>query len=392
MPSAKPPPQTDILISGGGMIGLTQALALARAGFSVRLVERIEPEHALNPTFDGRASALAYTSCNLLEALGLWPDLAEHAEPIREIRVSDGDVPLFLHFDHEDVGDRPLGHMVENRHLRHVLLAAVRKADGVTIDAPHRITATECTMDGVTAELDNGTTVRARLLVGAEGRTSPTREMAGIRCHEWRYGQDGIVTTVTHERPHRGIAHERFLPSGPFAILPLVGNRSSIVWTERRRLADAVMGLSDAGFDDELGKRFGSFLGRVHATGPRWRYPLALQVAARFVDRRVCLIGDSAHGIHPIAGQGANLGFKDVAALTEVLVDAARTGTDIGADGVLARYQRWRRVDTVALSVVTDALNHLFSNDIAPVALARDMGLGAVNRMAPLKKFFMNHA
>lgn len=384
--------ETDILIAGGGMIGLTQAIALGQSGFSVTVVDPAPPETTLAPEFDGRASALAYTSCKLLEALGVWPTLAPDAEPIREIRVSDGDAPLFLHFDHHDVGDEPLGHMVENRHLRHALHKTAASMNRITRLAPNHITDVIRAESGVQARLDDGRTVRARLLIGAEGRRSPSREEAGINTFERDYGQRGIVVTVTHERPHQGIAHERFLPSGPFAILPLQKNRSSIVWTERSALVPSIMKLSDAAFDAELAKRFGGFLGNVHATRPRWQYPLTLQVSDRFIDQRLALVGDAAHGIHPIAGQGANLGIKDVAALTETLVNAARLGQDIGSDAVLARYQRWRRVDTVTLSVVTDALNHLFSNDIAPIRWARDIGLGAVNRMPPLKRFFMNHA
>lgn len=384
--------KADILIAGGGMIGLTQALALAQSGFEVVVVDPAPTETTLAPEFDGRASALAFTSCKLLEAIGVWPHLADDAGPIREIRISDGDAPLFLHFDHQDVGDEPLGHMVENRHLRHALVTEVRKASKIRLIAPARIEDAQRTPGGVTATLDDGRVIRARLLIGAEGRNSPSREAAGIHTFERAYDQCGIVATVTHQRPHMGIAHERFLPSGPFAILPLTGNRASVVWTERRDLVPAIMALSDAAFEAELARRFGDFLGRVRATGPRWQYPLTLQVSDRFVDQRLALIGDAAHGIHPIAGQGANLGLKDVAALTEVIVDAARIGEDIGADTVLARYQRWRRVDTVTLSVVTDALNHLFSNDIAPVRWARDLGLAAVNQMPPLKRFFMNHA
>jgi len=373
-------------------VGLTQALALGRAGFHVVVVDPAPAQTTLAPEFDGRASALAHASCKLLEAIGVWPLLAPDAEAIREIRVSDGDAPLYLHFDHTDVGDEPLGHMVENRHLRHALYAAVADVSAITLAAPDRIDRVERSEDGVKATLASGSRIAARLLIGAEGRRSPSREDAGIRTYEWTYDQCGIVTTVEHERPHHGIAHERFLPAGPFAILPLRGNRSSIVWTERRRLVPTIMNLSEAAFDAELAKRFGRFLGAVRSTGPRWQYPLSLQISESFVDNRLALVGDAAHGIHPIAGQGVNLGLKDVAALTEVLVDAARIGQDIGTPPVLERYQRWRRVDTLTLSVVTDGLNRLFSNDIMPVRQARDIGLAAVNRMAPLKRFFINHA
>lgn len=386
------PLETDILIAGGGMVGLTLALALGQNGFCVTVVDPAPAETTLSPEFDGRASALAYTSCKLLEAIGVWPLLVPDAEEIREIRVSDGDAPLYLHFDFAEVGDEPLGHMVENRHLRHALYRKVSETPGIALYAPDRIETADRSDGGVAAKLQSGKTVHARLLIGAEGRRSPAREDAGIRTYEWTYGQSGIVATVEHEHPHQGIAHERFLPAGPFAILPLTGNRSSIVWTERTRLVPTIMALSDEAFDAELQKRFGGFLGAVHSTGPRWHYPLSLQVSDRFIDRRLALVGDSAHGIHPISGQGMNLGIKDVAALAQVLVEAARAGEDIGEAGVLERYQRWRRVDTLTLSAVTDGLNRLFSNDIAPVRWARDIGMAAVHRMPPLKRFFMNHA
>ena len=384
--------RTDILIAGGGLVGLTLALALGRNGLGVIVVDPAPAETTLAPTFDGRSSALAYASCKLLDAIGVWSRLAPDAEPIRQIRVSDGEVPLYLHFDYADVGDEPLGHMVENRHLRHALYRAVSKVPGITLLAPEKIRNVERDEGGVRATLESGRRVTARLVAGAEGRRSPSREDAGIRTYEWTYRQSGIVATVEHERPHHGIAHERFLPSGPFAILPLRGNRSSIVWTERTRLVPTIMTLSADAFDSELAKRFGGFLGTVRATGPRWHYPLSLQISERYIDRRLALVGDSAHGIHPIAGQGLNLGLKDVAALAEVVVEAARAGRDIGEGSVLERYQRWRRVDTMTLSVVTDGLNRLFSNDIAPVRWARDIGLAAVNGMPPLKHFFIRHA
>ena len=237
-----------------------------------------------------------------------------------------------------------------------------------------------------------GGAVRARLAVAADGRDSALRREAGIAVTTWRYPQVGIVCTVAHERPHRGIAHERFLPAGPFAILPMTGNRSSLVWTERSDLAPAMMALGEAEFGSEVALRFGDFLGRLDVVGPRWSYPLALVHAERYADRRLALVGDAAHAIHPIAGQGLNLGLRDAAALAEALVDDRRLGLDIGAAGALERYQRWRRFDSLVLMAATDGLNRLFSNDIEPLRLARDVGLAAVNRAVPLKRFIMRHA
>lgn len=341
--------------------------------------------------FDGRASAIAHGSYQVLKASGVW-DHVEDFCPIDEIRVTDGDSPLFLHFDHREVGDEPMGFMVENRVMRRALLAAVEKLPSVTLFAPAEVASIERAVSGVTARLTDGREIRARLAVGAEGRRSPLREQAGIRTTGWSYGQTGIVCTVHHERPHRNIAHERFMPSGPFAILPLSGNRSSIVWSERADLAEKMVALDDRAFHNELSARFGDFLGALEVVGPRWRYPLSLQLAERFTDRRLALVGDAAHGMHPIAGQGFNLGIRDIAALAEVLVDAHRLGLDVGAPDVLARYQRWRNVDTMVLLSSTDLLTRLFSNDIAPLKLARDVGLAVFDKIKPLKRLAIRHA
>ncbi|MEI9988137.1 MAG: FAD-dependent monooxygenase [Aliidongia sp.] len=244
----------------------------------------------------------------------------------------------------------------------------------------------------MTVELADGRTIRARLLVAADGKTSRLRQEAGIRIFGTEYKQHAISGTVTHEQPHHGVAVEHFLAAGPFAILPMTGNRSSIVWTERAALAPALLKLPEAEFNRELTRRFGDFLGAVEWAGPRWSYPLNILYAERITDRRLALVGDAGHVIHPIAGQGLNLGIRDVAALAELVVDAYRLGLDPGAADVLERYQRWRRVDTLALSAVTDGLNRLFSNDIAPVKLARDLGLAMVDRVPPLKRLFMRHA
>src|SRR5262245_30056283 len=382
----------DVVVAGGGLVGLSLALALARAGLAGAAVGREKPAVAAADAFDGRASAIAWGSRQALAGIGVWERVDALAEPIREIRVSDGDSPLFLHYDHREVGDHPLGAIVENRHLRRALHAAIAETQGVTLIAPAAIERLEPAPGRVRALLAGGAALRAPLAVACDGRRSALREAAGIRTLEWSYPQTGIVTSIRHELPHGGIAHERFLPAGPFAVLPLVDgedgtHRSSIVWTERAELAPAMLALGDEAFSAEMQARFGDALGRIDVAGPRWAYKLALLQAERYAADRLALAGDSAHAIHPIAGQGLNLGLRDVAALAECVVDAARLGLDIGAADVLARYQRWRRVDNVMLMAATDGLNRLFSNQIAPVQLARDVGLAAVDAIAPLKRF-----
>lgn len=390
-PHAPSTTQVDVLVVGGGLAGLTVAAALSAPGVSVAVVERESPDAMLAAPFDGRSSAIAHGSYQVLKASGVWKNVEDFC-PIDEIRVTDGGSPLFLHFDHREVGDDPMGFMVENRLMRRALLATIRARPSVTLFAPAEVESVERGINGVTARLSDGREIRARLAVGAEGRRSPLRGQAGIRTTEWRYRQTGIVCTVRHERPHRNIAHERFLPAGPFAILPLSGNRSSIVWTEREDLTPAMMALDDGAFHDQLADRFGVFLGELEIVGPRWSYPLSLLLAERFTDRRLALVGDAAHAMHPIAGQGFNLGIRDIAALAEVIVDAHRLGLDVGMPDVLTRYQRWRNVDTMVLLSTTDLLNRLFSNDIAPIRLARDIGLAAFDKIKPVKRLAIRHA
>jgi 2-octaprenyl-6-methoxyphenol hydroxylase len=387
----------EVLIVGGGMIGLTLGVALAGAGVEVVVLDKADPAAIMDAEYDGRVSAITHGSQQALLTIGLWEPIAAHAEPILGIRVSDGDSPLFLHFDHRAVGDAPFGHIVENRHTRLALHAAATGSERLHLIAPCVLRRLERSASGVAAELDDGRRITARLAVAADGRHSALRGQAGIAVTTWRYEQTGIVCTVAHERPHLGIAQERFLPVGPFAILPMTddpagGHRSSLVWTERADLAPSIMALDDTGFNQEMALRFGDYLGRLEVVGGRWSFPLGLSQALRYADRRLVLVGDAAHAIHPISGQGLNLGLRDVAALAEILVDARRLGLDIGAAHILESYERWRRFDTALLLAVTDGLNRLFSNDIAPLKLVRDLGLAAVNRVGPLKKFFMRQA
>ena len=387
----------DILISGGGMVGLPLGLALAQGGFKTLVVDATPPATVLEPAFDGRVSALAYASVRMLRALGVWDGLAPHAQPIREILVTDGQTgkpasPFSLHFDAQEVGADSLGHIAENRHIRAALYGVLDACANLELKAPAAVASVTTQAGGALVRLADGEEISAALVIAADGRESALRSQMGMQIVGWSYPQTGIVATVEHEKPHNGVAYEHFLPSGPFAILPMTGNRSSLVWTEAKAKAPGLLALDEQGFNAELARRFGSHLGATKAAGPRWSYPLSFHLARDFVRPRFALAGDCAHGIHPIAGQGLNLGLKDAAALAEVLLDAARLGRDIGALDVLKRYERWRRFDSFTLAASTDALNRLFSNDIAPLRQLRDLGLGIVDAIGPARRFFMRHA
>ncbi len=390
--------RADILIAGGGLVGQTLALALDQAGASVIVVDAAPPAAALAPNFDGRAFAIAFANYRMWRALGLTETLDPVVSPIRQILVTDGKPlegpsPLHLHFDFAELGaDEPLGYMVENRYLRRALDEGVKAHPQIRTLAPVSVTGFERDGAGVTATLSDGRVVRASLLVGADGRKSFVRAHAGIKTVGRAYPTTAIVATVRHEKPHGGVAHEYFLPNGPFAILPLKGDRANVVWGEPHAAAEAVLKMSETDFLAELQLRFGDFLGRVELEGPRFSYPLSMQVAERMIDRRLALAGDSAHAIHPIAGQGLNLGLKDVAALAECVADAAAIGLDAGDINVLERYQRWRRFDNIAMAGAMDFFDRLFSNDIAPLRRVRGLGLAIVNEIGPARRFFMRFA
>jgi 2-octaprenyl-6-methoxyphenol hydroxylase len=387
----------DAIICGGGMVGLTLGLALARGGFRLAVVDTLAADEKVAPRFDGRVSALAFANVRMLQVLDVWQHLAPHAQPIRDILVSDGAIgrpasPFSLHFDAQDLGADSLGHIAENRHIRSALYAALADEKNVTLVAPASVTDLAIEKGSIRAQLSDGRALKARLAVAADGRDSKLRRQMGIDVIGWSYPQTGIVATVHHEKPHQGVAYEHFLPSGPFAILPMTGNRASLVWTEAENKAAAMMALGEEAFGAEVARRFGAHLGETKIVGARWSYPLKFHLARDYVRPRVALAGDCAHGIHPIAGQGLNLGLKDVAALAETVLDAARLGQDIGALDVLKRYERWRRFDSFVLAASTDALNRLFSNDIAPIRQLRDLGLGVVDAIGPLRRLFMRHA
>jgi len=396
--------EADVIIAGAGLTGATLGLALASAGLKPILVDPQPFEAQLAPTFDGRASAIAFSSFRQWRALGLGDTLAPQAQRIEQILVTDGRGPgasaaapggAFLHFDAAEIAARaegePLGYMLENRVSRAALAEAVNRA-GLQVLAPARVAAVAFGPAAAEVTLADGRRLAAPLVVGAEGRGSVVREAAGIETLGWGYGQSGVVATVALERDHRGVAYEYFLPSGPFAILPLTERRASLVWTESARRGEALREARGEVFHAHLRRRFGDFLGRVEAVGPRFVYPLAIQLATDLVAPRTALVGDAAHAIHPLAGQGLNLGLKDAAALAEVLAEAMRLGEDIGSAVVLERYARWRRLDNIAVSLACDGFNRLFSNDNPLLRTARGAGLAAVNRIGPMRRFFMQEA
>ena len=393
----KPEIETDVAIVGAGLVGGTLACALAAEGVRTVVIDRLDPAATVKTTFDGRASAITASSQTLLDAIGVWPHLAALTEAIREIRVSDGASPFFLHYDHAELGPTPLGVMAENRHYRAAIATRMGELRArLTVESGRAVVGMTNGPDRIVLELDDGRHVSAQLAVAAEGRESRLRELAGIGVTGWAYPQTAIVATIGHERPHGGIAHERFLPAGPFAILPLPDDggihRSSLVWTEREDAAPRYLALDDESFLAEIAERVGGFLGPLSLIGPKFSHPLGLQFAASYGKGRLVLVGDAAHGIHPIAGQGLNLGLRDVAALTEIISDARGLGLDLAHPEGVARYQRWRRADNLLMAGVTDVLNRLFSNDIAPLRLARNVGLAVVNKIAPLRRTFMRHA
>ncbi len=389
---ASRPRECEVVVIGGGMVGLSLAAALGGAGVATVVIEPERSAAVTKAGFDGRSSAIAAASRTALAGSGAWQAMGRHAQPILDIRVSDGAAPLFLHYDHRLLDGGPLGYMVENRIIRRALIERVAGLrDAVLMDG-RRVTALQCDGAWAHVSLDDGAPVRARLAVAADGRNSPTRRGAGITVTEWRYPQTAIVCTVAHERPHDGVAQEHFLPAGPFAILPMTGNRSSIVWTEHAALAPRILALDADGFAEELSLRFGDYLGRLEVRGPRFSYPLGLLHAHRYIAPRLALIGEAAHAIHPLAGQGLNIALRDVAVLAEVIVDTLRLGLDPGNLVSLEGYQRRRRFDNTLMLAATDGLNRLFSNDRAPLRLARDLGLAAVNHAPPLKRLLMRHA
>ena len=386
----------DVIILGGGLVGLTLGIALARHQIRAAVIDPADPAKTLAAGFDGRASAVASAPWRMLQAIGVGDRLVGRGCPIHAIKVQDGLSPESLMFEPSDE-DGALGQMFENRDLRMALDATARETEGLTLLRPSRPASVQRDLDGVMVTLADGRTVTGSLLVGAEGRQSPTREAAGITVARWSYEHVAMIASITHDKPHGNTAYEIFYPAGPFAILPLIDDadgrhRSALVWTVDKKHAPAMLGLPDRAYQAEAEKRMGGMLGAVSLISPRSSYPLGFHHAARITDTRLALVGDAAHGIHPIAGQGVNLGYRDVAALTEVIVEGMRIGLEPGDAQLLARYQRWRSLDSFLVASTTDGLTRLFGVRGRAARTVRRIGLGAVQRLGPLKGRFMAEA
>lgn len=402
------PEQRDVQVCvvGAGPVGGALACRLASAGIATAIIDRAALPPMEHPDFDGRAYAIAAGSRAVMQDSGLWDRLPYTPGPITGIRVSDGKLgrpasPLFLHFDAAEIGDAPFGWMVEARSLRMALNAHMADLPNLHLFAPAKA-AVQRGPDTATIQIEGGPQITARLVIAADGRRSALREQAGIPVTHLPYDQTGIVCCIAHDVPHRGVALEHFLPGGPFAQLPMAAteaapnvsapNVSAIVWTERTAMAAHIMRLDEPRFIAELARRLGDHLGPLRLLGRRWSYPLSAMLVQRYTAPRLALVGDAAHGIHPIAGQGLNLGFRDIAALANLLIAAHAGGEDLGAAALLRRYQAARRPDNLLMLAATDTLDRLFSNDIPPLRLARGLGIAAVHRIGPLKRMFMRRA
>lgn len=393
--------RTQVVVVGGGLAGATMAAAIGQAGIDTVILDQEPAATRTLPSFDGRTTALSYGSRRIVTAAGLWDAVADQAEPILDIRIADGRAPVFLHFDHHEMAGEsdgaPFGHIVENRLLRLAQFDRIAALPAARHIAPAKVTAVETAPGHAAVTLADGRVVRADIVIGADGRASFTRQALGIPARSFAYRQKAVVCVMGHDEPHDGIAVEHFLPAGPFAVLPMKDDaegrhRSSIVWTETPDMADDLVHRPQAAFDAALQAKVGDWLGPVRTLGKRFTYPLGVVHARRYGAQRAALIGEAAHGIHPIAGQGLNLGLRDIAVLAELLIERNRLGLDLGDPALLHRYERRRRPDNLAMILATDGLNRLFSTDLAPVQAARDIGLAAVGRLPPVKRFFMRQA
>ncbi|MBP01861.1 MAG: 2-octaprenyl-6-methoxyphenyl hydroxylase [Rhodospirillaceae bacterium] len=385
--------ETEVVVVGGGLSGAILAYSLAHSNIRTILIDKIDLSNSGSLIADGRTTAIAQASQILLKKIGVWSEIENVAENINEIRVSEENSNLFLHYDHKDIGPDPLGYMVENYHLRFHLLKLMKASKDLKIMAPVDICSVQTNHNNGLIQLTNGASIKAKLVCAADGRTSRIRGIAKIEVNKWDYNQTAIITNIDHKNPHQCIAHEKFFSSGPFAILPLKGQHtSSIVWTEESSLAKSALKLEPHEFQNEIQKRVGSFLGDITLNGSRYSHPVGLQIAQTYIAERIVLVGDAAHSIHPIAGQGLNLGIRDIGALIDLLVESKRYGLDIGSYNTIHRYQKWRRADNLLMGLVTDGLNRLFSNSIPIMKLSRRTGLASLNKFSSLKNIFMMQA
>lgn len=382
----------DVVVSGGGLIGLTLGEALAAHDLKVAVVDASEPITKIAEEFDGRCTAISYASQQMMSAIGLWQHLEQVASPITDIHVSDAGSSFFVHFNQTDAGNSPMGFMIENRFLYSALYRRCQELKNLSLFAPHKVVSSNPKQEISEVGLAEGLILQAPLIVSAEGRHSALRDASGISVLKWNYNQTAVVATFRHELPHHGIAHEKFFPDGPFALLPLRDKICSLVWSAQSEYASVIMNLSKQDLEAELYNRMGHFLGKIDVLPRRWSYPLSYQRSDKITAERLALVGDAAHAIHPIAGQGLNMGLRDVAALTEILATAKFLGEDLGSAQVLERYSRWRRTDNLVLGVVTDGLTRIFSNRNPLLRILRSSGLGLANRIPSLRKFFVQHA
>lgn len=383
----------DVIIIGGALTGISLACALAARDISVAVVEARDPNDIMSERSDGRTCAIAYGSKKILERYGLWEGMQSKAGPIWDIRITDGSSPLFLHYDHQLVGDNPMGYIVENHHALKVLYTKAASLSKLTLYAPSSYTNIIRSANNVRVMLKDKRILEGKLLIAADGKQSKVRQQADIKSVSMEYNQSAIICNIAHEQDHRGVAQERFLPAGPFASLPMYGGKmSSLVWTEKTELAPLFMAMDEEEFVLEIEKRLGTYLGKISLASKRFCYPLSLVHATTYTANRLVLIGDAAHGIHPIAGQGFNLGIRDIGVMAELIIHTKELGLDIGTADMLGRYEKARRGDNTLMVAVTDILNRLFSNDNIALRTTRSLGLSAINKLPFVKKFFIRHA
>ncbi len=392
--------KSDIIIIGAGLVGITAACALAELGLNIIVIDSADLDEVRKKESDGRTCAIAAGSKRFFQKIGVWADMESHAGAINDIRVTDGNSPVFLHYDHKLISNEPMGYIIENYHIREALFKRAAGFKNITIIAPAKYSNVQFEDDGCVVEVTPASqptiNIKSKLLIAADGKNSNIRKIAGIRTHEWNYDQSGIVCTISHENHHQFIAQERFLPEGPFAVLPMVGGyNSSLVWTEKKALVPIYMSMAKEEIEEQITMRTGEYLGKITLDSRMYSYPLSLCKAKTYIGKNLILIGDAAHAMHPLAGQGFNVGIRDVEELVYRLSVVGCRDNDSGFtihDSLLKSYEAARMADSIALIGITDILNRAFSNDIIPLRTARRLGMAAVNKATPLKKFFMKHA